>query len=77
MLTLAIFYLLGLGSHAVVPPDSVDFTPTTRTVIVFVPSSRVVDSLNQDAGFQKAYANFNDRLDKVVGYLHNRSRAPR
>jgi hypothetical protein len=72
VITVAMIYLLQLGSFPGSPADSVDFTPTNRTIIVFGPPSFVVDSLSNFDDFNEAYSDFNTHISKVVGYMREK-----
>ena len=72
MLTLTTVVLIGLGSMSSLPVDSIDITPTTRTMIVFGAASQPVDSVGHPNNYDEAFADFQYYLNRVVAYMRER-----
>jgi hypothetical protein len=70
MLLVVAFFVLALPQQSSDAPDSVEFNPTSSTVIVIGPSSDAVDSLgSNDDAFAEAYADFTYYPGKVTRHL--------
>ena len=72
MLTLTTVVFIGLGSLSSLSTDSVDFTPTERTIIVIGHSSQLVDSMDHSSDDDEAFSDFQYYLNRVVVYMREK-----